>query len=65
MSRPDQAPRDRKVVMLLASLVIVVLVINVISAVVPGMDGALASMPIVVLILVGGTLLMLYRAMRG
>ena len=33
-------------------LVVVVLAINVISAIVPGMDGALASLPIVVLLLV-------------
>ena len=51
--------------LLLALLVVMVLVINVVSAIVPGMDGALASMPIVVLFLVGVTLLVLYRAMRS
>ena len=64
MSRPEQAPRDRKVVVLMAALVITVLAINVVSAVVPGMDGALAPMPIVVLILVVGTLLVLGRSIR-
>ena len=65
MSQPGQAPRDRKVVMIMAVLVVVVLAINVISAVVPGMDGALASLPIVVLLLVGGTMLVLARAIRS
>jgi len=65
LSQPGQPPRDRRVVSLLAVLVVAVLVINVVSALVPGMDGALASLPIVVVILVGGTLLVLYRAMRS
>jgi hypothetical protein len=64
LSRPEHAPRDRKVVMLMAALVILVLAINVISALVPGMDGALASMPIIVLLLVVGTLFVLGRSIR-
>lgn len=58
------APRDRRVALLIAALVAGVLVINVVSALVPGMDGALASLPIVVVILVAGTLLVLARALR-
>lgn len=64
MARPERAPRDRRVVLVIAVLVIAILVINVVSALVPGMDGALASMPIVVAILVGGTLVILVRALR-
>ena len=67
MARPADRPgepRDRRVVLLIAALVIGVLVVNVVSAIVPGMDGALASLPIVVVILVAGTLLVLARALR-
>jgi hypothetical protein len=38
--------------------------LNVVSAFVPGMDGALASAPLVVVILVGGTVFVLARAVR-
>jgi hypothetical protein len=55
---------DRRVVTLIGLLVVVVLVLNVLSAVVPGMDGVLAAVPIVVAILIGGTLLVLARAVR-
>ena len=64
MSRPAGAPRDRRVLLLLGALVVAVLAINVVSAAVPGMDGALASMPIVVLILVIGTIVVMGRSMR-
>ena len=48
----------------MAVLVVAVLVINVVSALVPGMDGAFASMPVVVLLLVIGTALILVRSIR-
>jgi hypothetical protein len=64
VSESAPAPRDRKVVLLLAGLVAAVLLVNVISAFVPGMDGALATAPIIVLILVVGTVLVLGRALR-
>ncbi len=49
--------------LLILVLVLAVLIINVVSAMLPGVDGALASMPIVVVALVGGTLLILARAL--
>ena len=55
---------DRRVVGLIAVLVVVVLALNVVSAFVPGMDGALAALPVVLVILVAGTLLVLVRALR-
>ena len=58
-------PRDRRVLMIIAALVVVVLAINVISAFVPGMDGALAGLPLVVLLLVVGTLVVLVRSVRS
>lgn len=63
MTGPDGAPRDRRVFLLMAGLVVVILAINVASALLPGMDGALAAMPIVVAILATGTMLILARAL--
>ena len=59
-----RAPRDRRVVLLVAALVVAILAINLVSALVPGLDGALASLPVVVLLLVVGTLLILGRSLR-
>ena len=64
MSRPEGSPRDRRVVLLVAALVLTVLAVNVASVLVPGFDGALASLPIVVLLLLVGTLLILARSLR-
>jgi hypothetical protein len=58
------APADQRVVLLVVTLVVAVLVVNVLSALIPGMDGALAALPIVVLILVVGTVLVLARSLR-
>jgi hypothetical protein len=55
---------DRRVLGLIMALVVVVLVLNVVSAVVPGMDGALAGAPVIMAILAGGTVLILVRALR-
>jgi len=45
-------------------LVVAVLAVNLLSALLPGLDGALASLPIVVAILVAGTVLILARSVR-
>jgi hypothetical protein len=63
VSGSESSPRDRRVVLLIALLVVVILAINVVSALVPGMDGALASLPIVVAVLVAGTMLIQARAL--
>jgi hypothetical protein len=63
VSDPGASPRDRRVFLVIAVLVVAILIINVVSALVPGMDGALASMPIVVAILVGGTVIVLGGAL--
>jgi hypothetical protein len=55
---------DRRVVGLIAVLVVVVLTLNVVSAFVPGIDLVLASAPVIVAVLVVGTVLVLLRAMR-
>jgi hypothetical protein len=64
VSRSQGAPRDGRVVVLVAALVVAILAIDLISALVPGVDGALASLPTIVVILVAGTLLILVRSLR-
>lgn len=54
--------RDRRVLLLLGLVVAVVLGLDVASALIPGMDGVLAGIPLVVVVLVAGTLLVLGRA---
>jgi hypothetical protein len=63
VTRPASPP-DRRVVGLIAILVAIVLAINLISALVSGVDAALASLPIVVGLLVVGTVWVLLRALR-
>lgn len=58
-----EAP-DRRVAGLIGSLVVAVLVLNLVSALVPGVDGALAAAPVVVVLLGAGTVLVLVRALR-
>ena len=58
-------PRDRRVMLLLALVVTVILVLNVASALVPGMDGLLASVPVIVAILIGGTVVVMLGTLRG
>jgi hypothetical protein len=58
------APRDRRVILLLVLMVAVILTSNVASALVPGMDGLLASVPVIVAILVGGTVVVLLGSLR-
>jgi len=63
VNRPEGSPRDRRVALLVAVLVIAVLVVSIVSALIPGFDGALASLPIVVLLLLVGTVLLLARSL--
>jgi len=56
--------RDRDVLLLMAGLVAAVLATNVLSAVIPGMDAALARAPILVLLLLGGTAVVLAGVIR-
>ncbi len=61
---PERGPRARTVVLFLAALVVTVLAVSVLSALVPGLDGALASLPLVGLLLVGGTIVILGRTLH-
>jgi hypothetical protein len=51
-------------VLLVAALVAGILAVNVLSALVPGLDGLLAAWPVVVLVLVVGTVAVLLRSLR-
>jgi hypothetical protein len=51
-------------VLLVAALVAGILAVNVLSALVPGLDGLLAVWPVVVLVLVVGTVAVLLRSLR-
>ena len=59
------SPRDRRVILVLALVVLAILALNVVSAVVPGMDALLASVPVIVAVLLGGTLLVMIGALRS
>ncbi|MEO7119256.1 MAG: hypothetical protein ABIZ34_09835 [Candidatus Limnocylindrales bacterium] len=54
---------DRNVLLLMVGVVVIVLATNVISALVPGMDDALRGAPVLLVILVVGTLWIMYRAL--
>jgi hypothetical protein len=58
-SGPRQV-RDRDAVLLVGLLVVVVLVLNLVSGVLPGMDALLASAPVLIvgLVLVSGVVLL-------
>lgn len=56
--------RDRDVLLLLAAVVAVVLVANLVSALVPGLDNVLAVAPILVVVLIVGTGYILFRTLR-
>lgn len=63
---PGSAPapvRDRRVLLVLALVVAVVLGVNVASALVPGMDGFLAKVPVLAIVLIAGTLGILVRSL--
>ena len=66
MSGPAPEPgkvRDRRVLLLLALVVATVLGADVASALIPGMDRFLAGVPLVVIVLIAGTLGVLVRSL--
>lgn len=65
MSRPGGAPRDRRVFLIIGVIVVGLLAFSVISALVPDIDATLAAVPIIVVVLVVGTVLVLARSLRG
>ena len=65
MSDPEGAPRDRRVVLIIGALVVGLLAFSVVSALLPGIDATLAAVPVIVVVLVVGTVLVLARSLRG
>lgn len=65
MTRPAGAPRDRRVFLIIGALVLGLLAFSVVSALIPDIDGTLAAVPLVIIVLVAGTLLVLARSVRG
>ena len=63
MSGTGERVRDRRVIGVLALVVLAVLGLDVLSALVPGMDGFLAKVPVAVIVLVVGTALVLWLAL--
>jgi len=62
--RVSRRVRDRDVLLLMGGVVIGVLAANLLSAAVPGIDSILAGAPVLVLLLLGGTALVLLGAIR-
>jgi hypothetical protein len=60
-----RAPRDRRVVAIIGLLVLIVLAAGVVSALVPGLDATFAAVPLVIVVLVVGTVVVLGRSIRG
>ncbi len=65
MGGSPEAPRDRRVMLIIGALVLGLLGASVVSALVPGIDATLAAAPIVIGILVVGTAFVLVRSVRG
>ena len=65
MTRPAGAPRDRRVFLIIGALVLGLLAFSVVSALIPDIDGTLAAVRLVIIVLVAGTLLVLARSVRG
>ena len=63
-AQPERGPRTRTVILLVAALAAAVLAVSVLSALVPGLDRVLASVPLVVVLLVAGTTVVLGRTLR-
>jgi hypothetical protein len=55
VSGPERRVRDRRVLLLLAACVLLVLGANVLSGLVPGLDAFLSKVPVLVIVLVAGT----------
>ncbi len=64
MNSPRQAPRDRRVLFIIGALVVGLLAFSVVSALIPDIDATLAAVPLVIVVLVVGTVWVLARSVR-
>jgi hypothetical protein len=65
VSRLERPPRDRRVFLVIGALVVGLLAASVISALIPDIDGTLAAVPLIIVVLVMGTIFVLARSVRG
>ena len=64
MSGSPRSVRDRDVLLLMALVVAVVLIANVLSAVIRGMDNVIAHVPVLLVLLVASTCGVLFWSVR-
>jgi len=64
VSGSPRSVRDRDVLLLMALVVAVVLIANVLSAVIPGMDNVIAHVPVLLVLLVASTCGVLFWSVR-
>ena len=64
MTRSPRHVRDREVLLLMAAVVAVVLALNVLSGIVPGMDRLFASAPVLIIGMVAISCLVLWGVVR-
>ena len=64
MTGSPRRVRDRDVLLLMAGVVMAVLVVNVLSGVIPGMDRLFASAPVLIIGMVAISGLVLWRVVR-
>ena len=55
---------DRDVLLLMAGVVVVVLALNVLSGVIPGMDRLFASAPVLIVVMIAASGWVLWRVLR-
>ena len=64
MTGSPRRVRDRDVLLLMAGVVAVVLAINVLSGLIPGMDRLFASAPVLIVAMLAVSCLVLWRVLR-
>jgi hypothetical protein len=64
VTRSPRRVRDREVLLLMAAVVAVVLALNVLSAIVPGMDRLFASAPVLIIAMLAISGLVLWGVVR-
>ena len=65
MPSAPEAPRDRRVLLIVGALVLGLLLASVVSALVPGIDATLAAVPLIIVALLAGTVFVLVRSVRS
>lgn len=64
MTGSPRRVRDRDVLLLMAGVVLVVLAVNVLSGLIPGMDRLFASAPVLIVVMLAVSSVVLWRVVR-